>query len=70
MSHAQELAAREGPRRSPAQHDAPPTRRWAGRRRRNREDQASSVSSVRLRVRLTSTGMPGPMVVDTVIFVM
>ena len=34
------------------------------------EAQASSVSSRRLRVRFTSTGMPGPMVVDTVILVM
>src|SRR5699024_5443207 len=32
--------------------------------------QDSSVSSRRLRVRFTSTGTPGPMVVDTVIFSM
>ena len=39
-------------------------------KRGDEEAQASSVSSRRLRVRFTSTGMPGPMVVDTVIFVM
>lgn len=51
------------------QHGAPPTERADGAPICE-EAQASSVSSRRLRVRFTSTGMPGPMVVDTVIFVM
>ncbi|RRR19020.1 hypothetical protein DS079_07800 [Brachybacterium paraconglomeratum] len=62
----------------PAGGDAPRTARRpahlsGGRgavKRGGEEAQASSVSSRRLRVRFTSTGMPGPMVVDTVIFVM
>lgn len=62
----------------PASGDAPRTARRpahlsGGRGAEMRgveEAQASSVSSRRLRVRFTSTGMPGPMVVDTVIFVM
>ena len=73
--------ARREMRHVPTYDDAPPTAgvdgasdallTWPrGNQVEDREDQASSVSSRRLRVRLTSTGMPGPMVVDTVIFEM